>query len=86
MNAIDVLEKLEDESIDMILTLPPYWSLRDFGKETVTIWDGDPQCRHAWKRGFCKQCSAWRGQIGHELDISSIFNTTSMCLIKKIRF
>ena len=32
----DVLEKIKeipDESIDCIITSPPYWGLRDYGKE-----------------------------------------------------
>jgi site-specific DNA-methyltransferase (adenine-specific) len=29
-NALEELKKLEDESIDCIITSPPYWSLRDY--------------------------------------------------------
>jgi site-specific DNA-methyltransferase (adenine-specific) len=29
-NALDKLKELEDESIDCIITSPPYWSLRDY--------------------------------------------------------
>lgn len=30
-NSRDVLKKMPDESIDMIMTSPPYWGLRDYG-------------------------------------------------------
>ena len=32
-NALQVLKTLPSESIDMCLTSPPYWSLRDYGVE-----------------------------------------------------
>lgn len=33
INALDGLRKLPDESIDIVITSPPYWSLRDYGVE-----------------------------------------------------
>lgn len=30
-DSLEVLKELEDESIDMIVTSPPYWALRDYG-------------------------------------------------------
>jgi len=30
------------------MTSPPYWALRDYGRETLTVWDGDPDCKHKW--------------------------------------
>ena len=30
-DALDVLKKIPDESIDMVMTSPPYWALRDYG-------------------------------------------------------
>ena len=32
-NALDVLKTFPDESIDMAITSPPYWALRDYGVE-----------------------------------------------------
>lgn len=49
MNALDFLKSLPDESIDLILTSPPYWALRDYGKNTYTIWGGDHGCEHSWE-------------------------------------
>jgi len=75
-NALRVLKKLPSESVDCIITSPPYWGLRDYGEEANTIWGGDPDCEHEWeferrenggvKQGFCKKCGAWFGQLGLE--------------------
>ncbi len=44
-NCLDVLRTFPDESIDMCVTSPPYWGLRDYGTEGQ-IWGGDPDCEH----------------------------------------
>lgn len=31
--ALEELKKLDDESVDMVITSPPYWALRDYGVE-----------------------------------------------------
>jgi DNA modification methylase len=43
----DVLERLADipdESVDLVVTSPPYWGLRDYG--TAFFVEGDPNCLH----------------------------------------
>ena len=62
-----------DESIDVVITSPPYWHHRDNGPATTTIFDADSQCDHVWdqvatsKEGaFCKKCKGWKGQLGQE--------------------
>ena len=47
-NCLEVLKTLPAESVDCIITSPPYWSLRDYGEETNIIWDGDQNCEHEW--------------------------------------
>ena len=47
-NTLEVLKTLPPESVDCIITSPPYWGLRDYGKETNVIWGGDPNCDHEW--------------------------------------
>ena len=39
---------LPDECVDVCITSPPYWGLRDYGKDVYTIWDGDKNCKHEW--------------------------------------
>src|SRR3990167_9996153 len=41
------LQKIPTESIDAIITSPPYWSLRAYGTEPQ-IWDAKPDCSHVW--------------------------------------
>jgi len=43
----DVLRALPDESVNCVVTSPPYWGLRDYGTAT---WDGgDAECTHRQK-------------------------------------
>lgn len=46
---LEVLKTFNDESVNTIITSPPYWGLRDYGEDTKTIWDGDPSCEHNWE-------------------------------------
>jgi len=47
-NALEVLKTLPSESVDCVITSPPYYMLRDYGEEVVFVWDGDPNCEHEW--------------------------------------
>jgi DNA modification methylase len=46
-NVIDALKTLPDESVQCVVTSPPYWGLRNYGIES-SIWGGDPDCQHQW--------------------------------------
>jgi len=48
-NVLEILSKFPAESIDCIITSPPYWGLRDYGKQARTIWNGDEICKHEWE-------------------------------------
>lgn len=39
---------LPDECIDVVITSPPYWGLRDYGEQVKSIFGGDPKCEHEW--------------------------------------
>ena len=47
-NALETLRNIPDESVNCVVTSPPYWGLRFYGEETKTIWDGNPDCEHEW--------------------------------------
>jgi len=47
-NCLEVLKSFPSESVDFVMTSPPYWGLRCYGKETETIWGGDANCQHEW--------------------------------------
>ena len=46
MDVMKALKKLPDESVDMQITSPPYWGLRDYGSDVEVIWDGEEGCEH----------------------------------------
>lgn len=48
----ELLMQLDDESVNCIITSPPYWGLRDYGLEPL-IWDGDKDCKHEWTDHVC---------------------------------
>ena len=64
------LRTLPANSIDCVVTSPPYWGLRDYGL-TPVVWDGDPDCPHQWNEhtAKCLHCGAWCGQLGLETDL-----------------
>lgn len=47
-DVLSELAKIDDESIDLIVTSPPYWGLRDYGEGNILIWGGDKDCEHEW--------------------------------------
>jgi len=47
-DCLGVMKEIPDESIDMAITSPPYWGLRDYGIEQ--IFGGNKDCRHEWSR------------------------------------
>lgn len=46
-DAREQLRKLESNSVQCVVTSPPYWGLRDYGGPDL-IWGGDPACDHEW--------------------------------------
>jgi len=52
-NVLDELKKIEDESVDCVVTSPPYYGLRSYnGAETV--WGGNPECEHEFTNKWHK--------------------------------
>jgi len=46
-NALEILKEIPNESIDIVITSPPYWSLRSY-KTNPIIWDSKTGCQHRW--------------------------------------
>jgi DNA modification methylase len=66
----DVLARLAevpDESVQCVVTSPPFYAVRDFG--TRHWFGGDASCPHAKATTSCSKCGAWRGQLGQEATI-----------------
>ena len=67
MDVLKALKQLPDESVDMQITSPPYWGLRDYGEGTESIWDGDKTCEHDFEEVTTKQPNMSGGK-GHLQD------------------
>ncbi len=65
-DCLDGLAALQPESVDCVVTSPPYWSQRRYSGEQTRIWGGDLACSHAWESDICARCGAWRGAYGLE--------------------
>ena len=46
-NILDRIKEIPDNSIDCIVTSPPYYGLRSY-KGAETIWGSSPGCEHEW--------------------------------------
>lgn len=65
-DAISGLALLPDESVDCIVTSPPYWQMRDYGLAPL-MWGGFEGCEHSYDMyGYCTECGGWLGQLGQE--------------------
>jgi len=60
-DALAQLKTLPEKSINMVMTSPPYWALRDYGVDVETIWDGDKDCEHDFK---IKERQLHSGKVG----------------------
>jgi len=68
-DVLDELKRLPDESIDLVITSPPYFGKRSYGgDEMETVWGGKDDCEHDWmeQSSHCSKCGAWKGQLGLE--------------------
>ena len=76
----ELLRTLPPESVQCVVTSPPYWGLRDYKLEPL-VWGGQEDCEHEWggvvfgSEGWqkqtaqgllCKCCGAWCGSLGLE--------------------
>ncbi len=47
-DCFEVMQGWTNDCIDLVVTSPPYWGLRDYGVETVRVWGGISDCDHDW--------------------------------------
>lgn len=69
-HALEVLKTFPDESIDMVMTSPPYWSLRAYGTEPQ-IWDDVLGCEHEWEAAGKPPTKFGTSKRGHTQDGTS---------------
>lgn len=65
-NCLDHLRKMPDESVDVCVTSPPYWALRDYGSEPV-IWGGKTECDHDWE----DHTESARGGVNEDANVTA---------------
>lgn len=87
LNCLDGLKQIPDESVDCVVTSPPYWGLRNY-KTEPQIFGGDGKCDHVWVEckgagnhkfrpgkngtvGNCNNSEMWGGDV--------FVNTCSKC-------
>lgn len=56
-NNIEIIKSFPDKSINMVMTSPPYWALRDYQTEPQ-IWDAQIDCVHEWQE-FIRDGNTW---------------------------
>jgi len=44
-NALEIMKKIPDNSIDLVFSSPPYYHLRNYGKETEIEWPDGTRCQ-----------------------------------------
>lgn len=65
-DALSGLQGLPDESMDCIVTSPPYWQLRDYGLQPI-LFGGNRTCVHDFDEfNTCRLCGGWSGELGRE--------------------
>ncbi len=47
-NALEVLKTLPDASVQIAMTSPPYWGLRNYSGGSDIVWGGNENCEHNW--------------------------------------
>ena len=67
-NTFEWSMKLPKNSVDTIVTSPPYYALRDYDIDDAFPISGDFTCDHDWENNFCTKCGSFLGQLGHEPD------------------
>jgi len=78
-DALDVLKEIPSNSIDTIITSPPYWGLRNYGKEAYKIWGGDPNCKHEWITEIAKHDNLRPSKVSEK----TIVGSGTTCVVAK---
>jgi len=87
-DCLKALKALPDKCIDMVITSPPYWSLRDYSTSNQ-IWDSNKDCKHNWikyikrpsggKGSKCANVGANKNDFANMRDHNIVTNFCSKC-------
>lgn len=78
-HSMDVLRQMPSESVDCVVTSPPYFGLRKYDIPDI-IWDGQKECDHEWGKldlsgsGFLSQETKSITLINMSCQINAITN------------
>jgi len=70
-HVLDKLRDLPNDCVDVVVTSTPYYGLRDYGPDCVSVWDGKADCEHEWVtreylmhngRGDCQKSAKFSSQ------------------------
>lgn len=50
-HVLDILAQLPAESVNCVVTSPPYWGLRKYAGNQERLWDNHNGCEHEWHDG-----------------------------------
>ena len=56
-HVLEALRRIPDESIQMVVTSPPYFNLRTYGT-SPQVWGGNENCQHEWD-SYIKPRNTW---------------------------
>lgn len=82
-NVWTAMDKMPSNVVDLAVTSPPYWNLRDYDGGEFASMGGEPHCDHKFNDGECYKCGAWRGQLGREPE-PSMFVDNIVSIMSKI--
>lgn len=72
-HVLDVLNALPPDSVDCVVTSPPYWSLRKYTGPSDTVWGGDPACAHEFQENEIKgEAYAGSSRWQHSSDVGPV--------------
>lgn len=66
------LYQFPPNSVDTVITSPPYFGMRHYGKTANTIWGGDKNCKHKWGKESKKKL---RGSIGATTNVGNVLSS-----------
>lgn len=86
-NCLEGLKQLDNESVDCVITSPPYWGLRAYDSSPV-IWDAKENCIHVWEeiegtRKLGRDDGYWGGEVGAKVWKKEIKSTKSTKVCSK---
>jgi DNA modification methylase len=63
-----LMTELPDESVQCVVTSPPYWGLRKYSGNQDLIWGGDSNCKHEWGKEIVRK----KGYAGDKSTLAGI--------------